>query len=1771
MQRENYNERLFFQNMRNQAGYSETTGAQRFTVVQSLKREESRKERPAPEGAGSSSACDSPPAPWTGFGTSANSLLRSRCPKESLNGYHLAYSPTKSTGAKREIFDTGHLCKKCISHFNGFKGEALKKVIDGNLSANDPQVFIHLYESMKPSVSVEAWGSVSASGRCGVCSTHLSQLKQEAIRAILIQDRPIWAPAGTANLSTMGSQTLPRTSSHRSVIPETQQRPSNGAPHYWSKGRQHLEALWPLSSCKGINAASQKSSQSPSHSGKIPEKENMTSTALCSYSGSRPSRSSSMSSLLPSGTSAALSFFVRAAQKLNVMVRRGRAFSDSGAFQHLTNFSSLLQKSSPPVPASIAQAANKSKETPAMGKVKVMMRVCSCPESETSSSYPFKVDPQKKQITILNMAPFSLQRHASSSSLSSKTFTFDAVFGQQSTQAEVCESSLGEVLHYVVAGADGCILSFGQTSMGMSHTMIGHDASIQSLGVLPCAISWLFKLINRKKEKTWANISISVSAVEVCGENNAIRDLLADVDSGNCKDTYKPDAYLTEDPVGGIQARLCNHSLLNAPTQERAAFLLDAALASRSGSLEGGRNPKHSCHMFFNLYVRQQHIGSSTKSGMNVDQSKLSLIDLGCCVGEGEESNCGICLAELGNFITANLNKHKRVPTRGSKLRMVLQDALSNVNCCTTVIAHISTSSEHLTESLCTIQTVSRMRKLKKPSKKSSSSSPGGRSLGSDRKANHSPKLRFQSTGTLDQDLSSPGFSSDPAFYPAANNSCDSIFLTDSSELVNKEIANRSREVLPIIPSLLKSKLESKKLSLMRFCEITPPIGNRMKQISKEKAKDETEPTLMQDQSDIECLKCNTFAELQNRLGNIDGTELDPCKVQEVHVVKKAPPLSKKSNSLDSEVLNKREYDSIRRGNSSKTSAIVHNREEILSNPFSLANHSRLVMSSNTCTPDDIKQSPVRLRQSLCKSDLHNKKNIEMPSPLSLKLEGRRRSSDNSTSQPETRISPIGKSSPRSTSSSSFSSSLSSSLSSLAVSASLNGDVPHCTVKNHREMKATITVTVQQPLDLNGQDELVYTVVEEVTINGASDQGKAKILNIHESHSHQDLTPGNQSVKIIGSVGEEHTEGFYSCASNGQTSEAETSEASSDATVRHTKINAEIDSKSLPQHGTRSEVPLTEDVKEIPKEAKVINDPPAEALHSRQYACELPEQASTQQNKIKDLSLDKEQIRKETVEMRQYVKKEWAKENEQFARRSPNLKRKEVKEESGTAKNAMQNLAKTKSHLEESSKLFNSKLKALTGRSQTWDQSNSRSSAESLKSNCSSPRLKSKYLEETAFINDATKGMLDERCVPAEHSPLGFKEDFEDFIRCRASQSLGRVPQFFPMHDVTDISRLSKNGHSKTTTRNKFMPSSKTHKIASISPKPTRHPINRSSSFSPSGAVVHQNSWSTHSLSRNQDNGCLSSPGTIRKGGFELVRSSRDSLSSFSQGGSDLDENEELGIMAPLGHTLPSPYSRITAPRAPNHCSGHASDTTSVLSGELPPAMSKTALLYNRSSVVSSGYESMLRDSEATISSSSTHNSMSDQNNSPGGAKGPRSSKKKTNIGSTLRHPSQENLLSLKRSASGSKTHRLDRGVSDSYEIKVYEIDNVDGVQKRGGAGNKGIVLFSAKLKFLEYRQQRIAEVRLRYNALRRELDHTKHHLMLDPGRWTRDFDLWQTFEVDSLEHLEALELVTERLERHVNLCKAHVLMVTSFDVTPKCRQKWWHPGTRDQTTFSAK
>ncbi|TRZ03657.1 hypothetical protein DNTS_031813 [Danionella cerebrum] len=389
-----------------------------------------------------------------------------------------------------------------------------------------------------------------------------------------------------------------------------------------------------------------------------------------------------------------------------------------------------------------------------------------------------------------------------------------------------------------------------------------------------------------------------------------------------------------------------------------------------------------------------------------------------------------------------------------------------------------------------------------------------------------------------------------------------------------------------------------------------------------------------------------------------------------------------------------------------------------------------------------------------------------------------------------------------------------------------------------------------------------------------------------------------------------------------------------------------------------------------------------------------------------------------------------------------------------------------------------------------------------------------------------------------------------------------------PKASQSKISAVSKLLMASPKARSLSTSSTKT---LSFSTKSLPQSVNRSSSLPPNGKNQNQNSWSTQSLSRNKGSGLVSKLPLRAVNGriSELLQATASSRATQARGASDTEDRGApvQGEEKPVVHTLPSPYSKITAPRRPHRCSsGHASDNSSVLSGELPPAMGKTTLFYHSGG--SSGYESMIRDSEATGSTSSAQDSMSENSSSASSRRSLKNSKKRSTTGSQRRRlipnlpldtssPVRKPVISPGVRWVDGPLRPTQRGLAEPFEIKVYEIDDVERLQRRRTVGNKAsgeVIYFSAKLKILEHRQQRILEVRAKYDWLKKELEQTKQHLMLEPEKWTTEFDLQQTFEVDSLEYLEALEFVTERLENRVNFCKAHLMMITCFDIT--CRRR---------------
>jgi len=60
------------------------------------------------------------------------------------------------------------------------------------------------------------------------------------------------------------------------------------------------------------------------------------------------------------------------------------------------------------------------------------------------------------------------------SSSSSRSFTYDAVFGPQSKQSQIFDSIKG-IVDAVCAGYNGTIVAYGQTGSGKTYTIFGED------------------------------------------------------------------------------------------------------------------------------------------------------------------------------------------------------------------------------------------------------------------------------------------------------------------------------------------------------------------------------------------------------------------------------------------------------------------------------------------------------------------------------------------------------------------------------------------------------------------------------------------------------------------------------------------------------------------------------------------------------------------------------------------------------------------------------------------------------------------------------------------------------------------------------------------------------------------------------------------------------------------------------------------------------------------------------------------------------------------------------------------------------------------------------------------------------------------------------------------------------------------------------------------------------------------------------------------------
>lgn len=133
-----------------------------------------------------------------------------------------------------------------------------------------------------------------------------------------------------------------------------------------------------------------------------------------------------------------------------------------------------------------------------------------------------------------------------------------------------------------------------------------------------------------------------------------------------------PSVYLRDDFLGGPTE-------LRAPTAERAALFLDAALTAR---LHSNSEPA----IIFTLHVYQYSLAG--RGGVAGGRSRLHLINLGGCANRSG----GFPLSGIGNTLFAILGGQKHTPNQNHPLTPLLKDCLAPITCHVTILAHITCS-----------------------------------------------------------------------------------------------------------------------------------------------------------------------------------------------------------------------------------------------------------------------------------------------------------------------------------------------------------------------------------------------------------------------------------------------------------------------------------------------------------------------------------------------------------------------------------------------------------------------------------------------------------------------------------------------------------------------------------------------------------------------------------------------------------------------------------------------------------------------------------------------------------------------------------------------------------------------------------------------------------------------------------------------------------------------------------------------------------------------
>ncbi|CAA7019350.1 unnamed protein product [Microthlaspi erraticum] len=263
-------------------------------------------------------------------------------------------------------------------------------------------------------------------------------------------------------------------------------------------------------------------------------------------------------------------------------------------------------------------------------------------------------------------------------------YTFDRVFGPESSTREVYDQGAKEVALSVVGGVHASVFAYGQTSSGKTYTMSG---------ITDFAMADIYGYIEKHKEREFV---LKFSAMEIY--NESVRDLLST--------DISPLRLLDDPEKGTVVEKLTEETLRDS---NHLKELLSICLAQRKIGETALNEVSSRSHQILRLTVEstaREYLATEKFSTLTATVNFIDLagserasqaLSAGTRLKEGSHINRS--LLTLGTVIR-KLSKRKtgHIPFRDSKLTRILQTSLGG-NARTAIICTMSPARIHVEQS----------------------------------------------------------------------------------------------------------------------------------------------------------------------------------------------------------------------------------------------------------------------------------------------------------------------------------------------------------------------------------------------------------------------------------------------------------------------------------------------------------------------------------------------------------------------------------------------------------------------------------------------------------------------------------------------------------------------------------------------------------------------------------------------------------------------------------------------------------------------------------------------------------------------------------------------------------------------------------------------------------------------------------------------------------------------------------------------------------------